>query len=231
MRSILIIASVYTLSCAQKGSAQLANDTPVNDDTAASGDCADALISFDFESDEQGFTSWETDEGFEDPWQWGNPQTQTCHSGDHCWTTGLGGWYDDCVAGALVSQTLDLTACADSDLTLSFWHFYRFEDQSSYTWWDGGKVQVSADAGETWQDVNPSEPYTGAIMGNFSECEIYSEFYGEEGWSGIGYGWNEVTATIDASVLTDSFQVRFWFVSDRSVTDEGWFIDDVAIVQ
>ena len=90
-------------------------------------------------------------------------------------------------------------------------------------------VQVSGDGGETWEDVDPSEPYTGTITGNFSECDDTSSYDGQEGWSGIGDGWDEVTVELEPEVLTSEFQVRFWFVSDRAATDEGWTIDDVEV--
>ena len=59
--------------------------------------------------------------------------------------------------------------------------------------------------------------------------ETSSDFDGEEGWSGIGDDWTEVTAELDGSLLTDSFRVRFWFASDRAAVDEGWFVDDVQV--
>ncbi len=224
MRPILLVAAC-ALGCNQRGSINF------GDDTAGPANCAEALAAFDFEADEQGFGSDETDDGFDDPWEYGSPENRECHSGEGCWATGLDGEYGNCEAGALVSPVLDLSSCAEEAVKLSFWHLYRMEDQSSDTWWDGAKVQVSGDGGASWQEVNPSEEYTGTVTGNFSECEIYSEFDGEEGWSGIGGDWTEVTADLDGSVLTDSFQVRFWFASDRASVDEGWFVDDVAVVQ
>ena len=41
--------------------------------------------------------------------------------------------------------------------------------------------------------------------------------------------WREVTVELEPEVLTSEFQVRFWFVSDRAATDEGWTIDDVEV--
>jgi len=196
-----------------------------------SSSCADSLVSFDFEEDEQGFWSEETDDGFDDPWEHGTPDADDCHSGESCWATGMDGEYGACEAGALLSPVLDLTACADQDLTLSFWHRYQLEEESSDTWWDGAKVQVSADGGESWQEVDPSEEYTGVVEGNFSECDDESEFDGEEAWSGAGDGWEEVTISLDSDVLTAEFQVRFWFVSDRAAEDEGWYVDDVALAE
>jgi hypothetical protein len=216
------------LGCTGGGTLDVKGDTSADTDSAS---CADAMAAFDFEGDEQGFDSDETDDGFNDPWEHGSPDNEDCHSGDDCWGTGLDGEYDNCEAGALVSPVIDLSACAGEEVTLSFWHVYRLEDQSSDTWYDGAMVQVSADGGETWNEVDPSEGYTGVIEGNFSECDDSSEFYGEEGWSGSIGDWEEVTVDLDEDLLTADFRVRFWFASDRGATEEGWFVDDVELSQ
>ncbi len=44
-----------------------------------------------------------------------------------------------------------------------------------------------------------------------------------------GDDWTRVTVPIDEELLTDEFELRFLFGSDRGVTDEGWYIDDVEI--
>jgi len=126
----------------------------------------------------------------------------------------MDGEYGACEAGALLSPVLELTAGADQALTLSLWHRYQIEEEGSDAWWDGGQVRVSADGGECWQEVDPSEEYTGVAEGKLWECEDESGFDGEEAWSGAGDGWEEVTISLDSDVLTAQFQVRFWFVSD-----------------
>ncbi|MCP4804619.1 MAG: hypothetical protein GY884_04650 [Proteobacteria bacterium] len=202
-------------------------DSGLTGDSGPSASCADALVSFDFEGDEQGFTSEETDDGFDDPWDHGSPDDVECHGGDDCWGTGMGGEYGDCEAGALLSPVIDLSAC--DGVTLSFWHLVRLEEMSSDTWFDGARVEVSGDGGATWDDVDPSEDYDGEIEGNFSECEDSSDFDGEDGWSGWSDDWDEVEIELDSEVLTSEFRVRFWFASDRSAAEDGWFVDDVTL--
>ena len=54
---------------------------------------------------------------------------------------------------------------------------------------------------------------------------------GHQGWSDQipGDDWTDVTVPITDTFFTDEFRIRFLFGSDRGVTDEGWFVDDVQI--
>jgi len=214
---------LLALACTDKGSLELIDS---GDTDAVS--CEEVLVAWSFDEGDEGWDSDETDDGFDDPWDYGETD---CHSGDACWSTGLDGEYGDCEAGALVSPVIDLSPCAEraGEVELAFFHTYQMEDMSSDTWWDGATVQVSGDGGETWDDVDPSEAYTGTITGNFSECEDDSSYDGQQGWSGIGDGWDEVTIELEPEALTSQFQVRFWFVSDRAATEAGWTIDDVEV--
>lgn len=114
-------------------------------------------------------------------------------------------------------------------MELVFWHLVRLEDMSSDTWFDGAMVQVSGDGGDSWDEVEPSDDYQGPIEPNFSECDSEADFDGQDGWSGYSADWEQVTVALDADVLTDQFRVRFWSISDRSATDEGWTVDDVSL--
>ena len=191
--------------------------------------CSDMALFFDFEGSALGFTHSATDEGFEDPWELGQPEDQACYSGESCWGTRLDGEYDNCEAGQVASPEFDFSACAGSDATveLRFWQTYRFENPSGDTWWDGGFVQLSGDGGATWENVSPSPGYEGVIGGNYSECEGVPEIDGHEAWSGVipGEEWSQVVVPIDEVFRTDSFRLRLVFGSDRGVTREGWLVD------
>lgn len=230
--------SVLCFSACAPGTVDI-TDKPATDDSADSAvdtgaqlaACMEALVTYDFEGDDQGFDSEETDDGFDDPWDHGEPEDQSCHSGDECWVTNRRGEYDDCEAGALVSPTLDLSACAGQTVSLTFWHLYRLEDESNGTWYDGGLVQLSSDGGGSWQETDPEPGYTGDIFGNYSECERDASMDGMQGWSGRidGDDWEQVTITLDDAMLTSEFAFRFLFASDRGVVDEGWYVDDVEL--
>ncbi len=209
-----------------------ADDDAADDDDDAAPGCEDAAVDHDFESGDQGFSHSQSDAGFDDPWELGIPAEQACHSGDACWTTRLDGDYGDCEAGALVSPTLDLSACAGEpdDVALTFWHLFRFE-AGTQAHYDGGAVQISADAGLTWTDVTPDPAYTGTIEGTYDECGGTPTINGLEGWSAVieGDDWVQVRVEIADEFRTDGFRARFLFGSDRGVTDQGWYVDDAAV--
>ncbi len=240
MRYPLLIALALSLlaACAGEGSLPgpaLDDDDGTDDDDGAQDDddgagCEGVL--FDFDDGDQGFDSEETDPGFDDPWEFGEPDDEDCHTGEDCWVTNLDGDYGDCEAGQLLSPTIDLSACAGGNtVELTFWHLYRFEEASSGTLWDGGFVQLSGDGGATWEGAETSPVYTGLIEGNYSECPGTPEVDGHRGWSDRipGNDWRQVTVSVDEELLTDGFRVRFVFGSDRMETDEGWYIDDLEI--
>jgi hypothetical protein len=48
------------------------------------------------------------------------------------------------------------------------------------------------------------------------------------GYSGASAGWESALFDL-SSAANDDFQVRFVFGSDESITDLGWYLDDIAI--
>ncbi len=211
-----------------------ADDDAADDDTGDDDACADVQTLFDFDGDEQGFGHAATDAGFADPWEFGTPMGGGCATGNSCWGTRLTDEYGDCEAGELVSPAIDLSACAGAPeaVQLRFQHIYQLEDEYGGTWYDGGLVQLSADGGASWHDVSPDAAYQGVIEGNYSECPGSAEIDGHMAWSGSipGNGWSEVTVVVEETDKTADFRVRFLFGSDRSATDRGWYVDDVAVV-
>jgi hypothetical protein len=201
--------------------------------------CGDACTlsakSYDFEADDQGFTHTPTGgTALDDPWERGAPSGIACHGGTNCWATSLSVvGYLDCQTADLLSPVIDLSACAGTSktITLSFWHRYQFEPQSSNRWWDGGVLQLSADGGTTWTDVTTSQPYEGLIDGSYLGCSPTPAIGGHQGWSGIipGGTWVQVTVNLAGMYHVPGFRVRWLFGSDEALTDRGWIIDDVAV--
>lgn len=208
--------------------------------TCVGGSCSDPCTmsakSYDFESGEQGFTHAPTSGiAADDPWECGQPAGSiTCHGGTKCFATELGtGGYRTCQTAALVSPSIDLTKCMGTSkvVTLSFWHYYKFEPKSSGRWWDGGVLQFSADNGGTWMDITTNQPYQGVIDGGYGNCTPDPEIGGHMGWSGEvpGGAWVQVSADLATNYLVSGFQFRFLFGADEGTNNRGWFIDDVAI--
>lgn len=207
--------------------------------TCSGNSCSDACsqisASYDFEAGAQGFTHAPTSSiASDDPWARGTPTGVTCHGGTKCWATVLGtAGYTDCQTAELVGPALDLSACAGSPrtVTLSFWHYYKFEPQSQSKWWDGGALQLSSNGGSSWQDVTPTPAYQGAINGSYGSCSPTPAIGGHQGWSGAipGGAWVKVSVDVPAAYRVSGFKYRWLFGSDAASTDRGWFIDDVAV--
>jgi hypothetical protein len=86
-----------------------------------------------------------------------------------------------------------------TDVSLSFWHRYSLENG-----WDYGNVEYSLDGGTTWQA-------TGAI------------------YTGLQDTWTQQTLALPALAGQSQVAFRFRLQSDGGVTDDGWYIDDVAL--
>lgn len=197
--------------------------------------CAEAAALFDFEALETEFTHGPAGDGFPDPWERGEPAALECYSGTSCWATVLAGDYGNCQAGELVSPVIDLSACAGQDVSIDvrFWHVYWMEPMSSDIWWDGAMIQVSADGGESWDDVVPTPAYQGLIQGAYGPCEGEGipDIDGHSGWSGVldPPQWTQVTVELKESHWTTDFRLRFVFGSDAGAVASGWYIDNVEV--
>jgi len=82
---------------------------------------------------------------------------------------------------------------------LSFWHRVSTEEDYDFCY-----VEVSDDNGATWNQVGPK-------------------------YHGNSYGFQKIELSLNDYVGTAGFKLRFRFVSDTYVTDDGWYIDDVTI--
>ena len=99
---------------------------------------------------------------------------------------------------------------------LSFSHRFNTE-----AFWDGGKVFISSDDGESWVDAGPYFKTNGynAYIDNTSASPAFS---------GNSQGYQK--SIIDLSSFSGSnIKVRFQMYCDAFVGGEGWYIDDIII--
>lgn len=105
---------------------------------------------------------------------------------------------------------------------LIFWHDYNAENT-----FDGGVVEISTDDGATWIDLGPQmteNGYNGTISTSFG-----SPIGGRMAFTNDSGGF--IKTTVDLSSFDgESILIRFRFATDTSVADEGWYVDDVYIV-
>ncbi len=106
--------------------------------------------------------------------------------------------------------------------SLTFWHKYQFEGTN----YDGSVLEISTDGGQNWIDLGPSitaNGYNGTIASGYS-----NPLAGREGWTGDLLDWTQVTVDL-SSFAGSSVNIRWRLGCDSSVSDTGWFIDDVQI--
>ena len=129
-----------------------------------------------------------------------------CHSGDRCWWGNRGDAID-----TTLTREFDLTAL--STATLEFMTWFDIEED-----WDYAYVQVSTDGGETWTILEGAHTTEEDPVGNS---------YGH-GYTGSSSGWLheriDLTPFVGSKVL-----VRFEYITDAAVYENGFVIDDIAI--
>ncbi|MCB1070926.1 MAG: hypothetical protein KDL31_11275, partial [Kiritimatiellae bacterium] len=163
-----------------------------------------------------------THAGLEDRW---HIQQARFASPTNAWHFGAGpfGNYPD---GADAALTLPAFA-VPPDAILQFEHWARMEydtDQRDDHYWDGGVIEVSTNGGLSFSQVTPIGGYPHRITENPD-----SPFAPETPCYGETDGWE--TGRVDLAHLAGAeVQVRFRFGSDRYVTEEGWYLDNVSLV-
>jgi len=161
----------------------------------------------DFEADDAGFTAT-------NDWAWGTPVGDpTPFDGVKVWGTGIGGSYSDDTVSDLETLPIDLGTW--NAAALVFWQWLDSEPG-----FDGGRVDITADGGMTWNTIVPSGGYPVDFVGAL----------GGPGYNGNSGGWHR--AAFDLSqFLGQTVALRWHFASDAGIVDRGWFIDDVKVVE
>ena len=175
-------------------------------------------IEFDLEENDGGFAT-----GGESDWEWGIPTSgpASAHSGAKVWATNLSGPYRDVSDSRLDILGIDLTDYVGARLT--FYHWYRSESISGVLF-DGGNVKIALEGGP-YQVLTPDQGYDGSLVpvGNPIGGE---RAYG--GTAGAGDFWHQESFDV-SPYAHHTAALRFHFGSNETVTDQGWYIDDVEI--
>ncbi len=151
-------------------------------------------------------------------WELGTPAKTTlnaAHSGTNAWITKLTGNYPNRDTSGLFTPAFNVQA--QKIYKISFWHAHLTE-----LYQDGGTVEYSVDYGANWY-----------VLGAAGQPNWFTSFFitalggvpPGPGWSGYlpfyQYVEHEICFGYDAAVI-----FRFRFMSDFTVNDEGWVIDD-----
>ncbi|MCK4654151.1 MAG: T9SS type A sorting domain-containing protein, partial [Candidatus Cloacimonetes bacterium] len=177
------------------------------------------FIPYNFEEGEGEWEHYILTAGYIDEWHLSSYRN---HTEDGSYSMKCGGEnganYSNYIHAALVMPEIELT----SGSSVKFHHWMDVGPENNPLTWDGGLVEISADGGE-WQQVEPIEGYPCTII-NISTSPF------EEGTPVFAgsFDWEEIE--LDLSEYTGPVQLRFVFGSAGLITGEGWYIDDVYLI-
>lgn len=121
----------------------------------------------------------------------------------------------------LISPTLNLTAGS----TLEFYHTFDFEVGGQF--FDGGVLEISTNAGGTWQDLGSSASvggYNATIAGGTS-----NPLAGRQGWGGLQNTFSKVEVDLSSFAGTSAL-IRWRSGADGTVGAGAWVIDDITVL-
>ncbi|MGB4595257.1 MAG: Ig-like domain-containing protein [Anaerolineaceae bacterium] len=125
------------------------------------------------------------------------------HSGTKGIATNPSGNYSASELGYMLSPVIDLSSFGADTPAIQWWDWKHIESVS-YDW---ARLDVTKDGGTTWTPV----------------------------WGPVGgvsdTAYHQRTVALDPTYNVSNFQFRFYFKSDTSVQYEGWYIDDVGIME
>ena len=192
----------------------------------------------DFETNNGGWTAGFT-AGSATDWVYGTPaktQITGAHAGTKAWVTKLTGTYTTSTTSTLTSPLIDMSSLTGRP-TVSFWS--NFKTESGY---DAGIVEYSIDGGSSWTKVDANLG-TGGTFNTTDSTGWYNssstngpivqpKFSGTStSYTGASAGWIQSTTLLPAAVIGQAnVRLRYTFGADSITNDEGWAIDDVAII-
>ncbi len=176
-------------------------------------------FSDDVENGANGWTHYPVSNDYNDQW---HITTVRSHSSSHAWFCGEdNSSYSNYLDAALVTPEINLPPNSE----LHFWHWMDAETSNQYPGeaYDGGIVEISVNGSE-WQQIFPDGGYNYVIRGGSGNplpagTQVFSGYI----------DWTEVV--FDLSEFSGPVRFRFRFTSDQGVAAEGWYIDDISIVQ
>jgi hypothetical protein len=168
---------------------------------------------------------------FSDDMEDGDDRWEATHgAGSWDWSLNAGagaggsfGWFAQDVS-SISDQYLTFAepVLLESDVNLQFTHRYATE-----TGYDGGVVEVSTNGGTTWEDLGSrmtENGYNGSISTSYS-----NPIGGRQAFTGSSSGY--VQTVVDMADFTgQEVLVRFRLGTDSSVSGDGWYVDDVALI-
>ncbi|NNM15955.1 MAG: T9SS type A sorting domain-containing protein, partial [Bacteroidia bacterium] len=201
-------------------------DIKTSDDTSSATFCVFETINTlpycnDFESGNPWTTYNSKNANSPNSWELGSPSQTNINnafSGNNAWMTQLNQAYPNEDASVLLTPGFNLTQgkC------------YKFSFEGNFiteTILDGGSIDYSYDDGATWTTFGDTSD---ANWYNTHNIFSFGSFIPKGGWTGNSNGWQHFE-NFHIAQSTGVVIFRFWFVSDLTIIDEGWAIDDFCL--
>ncbi len=154
-------------------------------------------------------------------WELGTPTAgpSTAYTGTQLVGTVLDGAHSVGLVSSAITPEIDLTQWTEALLEFRSW--YQTEEN-----WDGGRIRISTDNGESWDVLTPGDGYPNWIFDpdNPFQAPVLPAFTGD------GAQWRTVLVPLDFYLGT-TVQIRFDYMSDVSVVDLGWYLDDLTVIE
>ena len=151
---------------------------------------------------------------------WSVVEFAQAHSPTHVWRTRNTAERRDI---SLVSPPVTIV----DELTMVFWHTYRFETVNATQGYDGGVIEITTNGGSSWTDLGPH-----IIEGGYNSqiIEIFGDnvLNGREAWSGGQIGPMSRVLVDLTDFVDKTVQVRFRMGTDEFGAGDGWYIDDIS---
>lgn len=130
--------------------------------------------------------------------------------------------YTNSLCSGVKTPSLPLTAGAAAEL--SFWTVYDTEDDANGLAWDGGVVEISVN-GAPWSRLDLLGGYPTTWRGNTNACGFAAA---SPCFGGRNLTWTRHRADL-SPWAGHTVEIRWIFSTDVFVTEEGWYLDDIAV--
>ena len=138
------------------------------------------------------------------------------YSGDYFWTTLPGD-----SSNMYLTRPFDLSAVESPTATLTFWSWYDIE-----LGWDYVYIAVSTDDGASWEQLETIATSAANPHGN----NLGTGLTGTSG-SSDPPEWRQQTADLSPYIPAGEILLRFEYVTDDAVYEQGFAVDDIAIAE
>lgn len=149
--------------------------------------------------------------------------TADYHSATTSWTDSEGDFYGNNINVSLtLASPINLSSATNPQL--KFWHHFQMEAGFDY-----GYVEISTDGGTNWTTLasysgTTSSPYQGPKLSSVKGVST------QEVSASATEPWVMEQIDLSAYAGQANVKVRFRLETDASVVRDGWYIDDISIL-